>query len=166
VLDFFSGRFWYSTPKYFEEVCCCFNGEVMLQGNWDLAVGWVQAPGVGEAEAVRCRNVETEASVVVGGGSSVEPIGCMWCPRRSRSWIVVLVPSGASGVLLKSKLPWTSWLADYLGFRREKRSMFNVISTCGRNSSQSWRGQSISTVARAAMICSLNVAMACSAAFA
>jgi hypothetical protein len=41
----------------------------MLQGNWDLAVGWVQAPGVGEAEAARCRNVELEASVVVGGRS-------------------------------------------------------------------------------------------------
>ncbi len=37
--------------------------------------------------------------------------------------------------------------------------MFNVSSTCGRNSSQSWRGQSISTVARAAKKCSLNVAM-------
>jgi hypothetical protein len=52
----------------------------MLQGNWDLTVGRVQAPGVGEAEAVRCRNVELEASVVVGGGSDVETIGCMWCP--------------------------------------------------------------------------------------
>jgi hypothetical protein len=65
VLDFFGGQFWYSTPKYFEEVCCCCNGEVMLQGNWDLAVGWVQVPGVEEAEAARCRNVETEALVVV-----------------------------------------------------------------------------------------------------
>ena len=55
----------------------------MLQGNWDLAVGWVQVPGVGEAEVVHCRNVETEASVVVGGGSNVEPIGCMWCPGSS-----------------------------------------------------------------------------------
>jgi hypothetical protein len=61
----------------------------MLQGNWDLAVGWVQALGVGEAEAARCRNVETEALVVVRGGSDVEPIGCMWRPGSSRSWIVV-----------------------------------------------------------------------------
>jgi hypothetical protein len=38
--------------------------------------------------------------------------------------------------------------------------MFNVSLTCRRNSSQSWRGQRISTVARAAMKCSLNVAMA------
>jgi hypothetical protein len=44
--------------------------------------------------------------------------------------------------------------------------MFNVSLNFGRNSSQSWRGQSISMVARAAMKCSLNVAMACSVAFA
>ncbi len=73
------------------------------------------------------------------------------------------VPSGASGVLLKSKVPYTSWLADFLGLQREKHSIFNVSSTCGRKSSQSWRGQSWSTVARAAMKCSLKVAIACSA---
>jgi hypothetical protein len=44
----------------------------MLQGNWDLVVGWVQAQGVREAEAAHCRNVESEASVVVGGGSKVQ----------------------------------------------------------------------------------------------
>jgi hypothetical protein len=31
----------------------------MLQDNWDLAVGWVQAPGVKEVEVPRCRNVES-----------------------------------------------------------------------------------------------------------
>ncbi len=76
------------------------------------------------------------------------------------------VPSGASGVLLKLKAPYTSWLADIFGLQREKRSIFNVSSTCGRNSSQSWRGQSWSTVARAAMKFSLKVAIACSAALA
>ncbi len=55
-------------------------------------------------------------------------------------------------------------LADLLGFRREKRSIFNVSSTCGRNSSHSWRGQCVSTVASAAMKCSLKVVMARSAA--
>jgi hypothetical protein len=55
----------------------------MLQSNWDLAVGRIQVPGVGEAEAARCRNVESEALVVVGGGSNVEAIGCMWCPGHS-----------------------------------------------------------------------------------
>jgi hypothetical protein len=59
---------------------CHCNGEVMLQGNWDLAVGWVQGPGVREAEAAHCRNVKSEALVVVVGGSDVEAIGCMWCP--------------------------------------------------------------------------------------
>jgi hypothetical protein len=46
----------------------------MLQSNWDLAVGWVQAPGVGEAETARCWNVELETSVVVGGGPDVEAV--------------------------------------------------------------------------------------------
>ena len=55
----------------------------MLQGNWDLAVRWVQAQGVGEVEAMHCRNVDTEASVVVRGGSNVELISCMWCPGSS-----------------------------------------------------------------------------------
>ncbi len=39
-----------------------------------------------------------------------------------------------------------------------------VSSTCGRKSSLSWSGQSLSTVASAEMKCSLNVAIACSAA--
>jgi hypothetical protein len=80
----------------------------MLQSNCKLAVGWVQAPGVGEAEVVHCRNVELEALVVVGGGSCVEAIGCMWpqgvCDPGSL-YTSALVPSGARGVLLKSKLP-------------------------------------------------------------
>ncbi len=46
-------------------------------------MGWIQAPGVGEAEAAHCQNVELEASVVVGGRSDVEAIGCMWCPGNS-----------------------------------------------------------------------------------
>jgi hypothetical protein len=78
VLDFVGRQFWYSTPKYLEEVCCCCNGEVLLQGNWNLAVGWVHTPGVGEAEVVHCRNVESEALVVVGGRSDLETISCMW----------------------------------------------------------------------------------------
>ncbi len=52
-------------------------------------MGWVQAPGVGEVEAARCRNVETEALVVVGGGSDVEPIGCMWFLGSLISWIII-----------------------------------------------------------------------------
>jgi hypothetical protein len=62
----------------------------MLQSNWDVAVGWVQVPGVGEVERVRCCcNVESEALVVVGGGSYVEAIGCMWRPGCLGCWIVM-----------------------------------------------------------------------------
>jgi hypothetical protein len=61
----------------------------MLQSNWDLAVGLVQAPCVGEVEAARYSNVESEASVVVRGGSDVEIISCMWRPGCSGSWIVI-----------------------------------------------------------------------------
>jgi hypothetical protein len=53
------------------------------QGNWDLAVGWVKVPGVGEVEEACCRNVELEALVVVGGGSNVEAVACMWHPECS-----------------------------------------------------------------------------------
>ncbi len=52
-------------------------------------MGWVQPPGVREAEAARCRNVESEASVVVEGGSDVETIIFMWCPGSLWSWIIV-----------------------------------------------------------------------------
>ncbi len=52
-------------------------------------MGWVQVPGVGEAEAARCRNVELKALVVVGGGSGIETSGCMWRPGCSQSWIIV-----------------------------------------------------------------------------
>jgi hypothetical protein len=76
------------------------------------------------------------------------------------------VPSGASGVLLKLKAPYTSWLADILELQREKHSIFNVSSTYGRNSSQNWRGQSWLTVERMAMKCSVKVAIACSVALA
>ncbi len=37
--------------------------------------------------------------------------------------------------------------------------MFKVSSTCGRNLSQCWRGQSILMVVRVTMKCSLNVAL-------
>ncbi len=83
VLDFVGGQFWYSTPEYLEEVCCHCNGEVMLQGKWILAVGWVQVPGVREAGLVHCKNVELKVLVVVRGGSDVETIGCMWRPGSS-----------------------------------------------------------------------------------
>jgi len=75
-----------------------------------------------------------------------------------------LVPNGAMGVLLKSNLPASSLFADLLGVMREKRSMLRVSCTWGRNSSQSCRGQVGSTVDSVEMKCSLNVAIARSAA--
>jgi hypothetical protein len=80
----------------------------MLQGNWDLVVGWVQVPGVGEVEAAHlqeCRN---------GGISSGRRrIQCRthWLHVAPRKFEILdhhtraLVPSGARDVLLKSKLP-------------------------------------------------------------
>ncbi len=79
----------------------------MLQGNWDLAVGWVQAPGVREAEVVHCRNVKSEALVVVRGRSGVEAVACGAQEVHDPGLLYTraLVSSGARGVLLKSKLP-------------------------------------------------------------
>jgi hypothetical protein len=37
----------------------------MLRCNWNLAVGWVEVPRVGEAEALCCGNVELETSIMV-----------------------------------------------------------------------------------------------------
>jgi hypothetical protein len=43
----------------------------MLRCNWNLAVGWVEAPHVGEAEASCCGNVESETSIMVGSRAYV-----------------------------------------------------------------------------------------------
>jgi hypothetical protein len=51
----------------------------MLQCNWNLAVGWVEAPRVGEAEALCCRNVELETSIMVGSRAYVVAICGMGC---------------------------------------------------------------------------------------
>jgi len=75
-----------------------------------------------------------------------------------------LVPSGAIGVLLKSNWPCNSSYAVLFGFCRDVRSMLSVICACGRNSSHSWIGKSMSTVASPAMKWCLKVWMALSAA--
>jgi hypothetical protein len=80
----------------------------MLQGNWDLAVVRVQVPGVGEAEVVvHCRNVKSEALVVVRGRSGVEAVACGAQEVHDPGLLYTraLVSSGTRGVLLKSKLP-------------------------------------------------------------
>ncbi len=71
----------------------------------------------------------------------------------------LLVPINAMGVLLKSKNPLTSLLADLLGSWREKQRRLSVSSTCCKKSSHSWRGQFLSAVVSPAMKCSLNVTM-------
>ena len=76
----------------------------------------------------------------------------MWSPRQECG-------GARGGVLLKSNAPYSSVWVEMAGLQCEKRSKFKVSSTCGRNSSQSWRGHSMSTVARAAIKCSLKVAM-------
>ena len=60
-----------SAAAAMERSCC------KATGTWQWA-GY--KPGAREAEVAHSRNVESEASVVVEGGSNVETIGCMWCP--------------------------------------------------------------------------------------
>ena len=75
-----------------------------------------------------------------------------------------MVPSGAIGVLLKSKGPLRSSYADSELSRREVRSIFSVSWACSMNLSHSWMGQFLSIVPSPAMKWSLKVAIACSAA--
>ncbi len=74
------------------------------------------------------------------------------------------MPRGERGVLLKSNGLLSLWLAEMRGLQWEKHNRLSVSLTCGRNLSQSWSGQSMLTVARAATKCSLKVLMACLAA--
>jgi hypothetical protein len=98
-----------SADAAMERSCC------KETGTWQWAGYKLQAPGVREAEAAHCRNVEMEASVVVGGGSDVEPIGCnMWRPRSLRYWVAVYQGFGSQwdqGCLVEIKT--TVW--DFAG---------------------------------------------------
>ncbi len=78
--------------------------------------------------------------------------------------INALVLSGARGALLKSNAPYSSALAEMERMHREKRRRFKVSLPWGRNSSQSWRGHSMLTVAKVVTKCSLKVAIMCSTA--
>ena len=78
---------------------------------------------------------------------------------------MILVPGGAIGVLLKSKLPW-SWLqAERFGLMREVRSKLSVMTAWGRSLSQRYSGKFLSVLQRPAMKWFLKVRMARSAAF-
>jgi hypothetical protein len=52
----------------------------MLQCNWNLAVGSVEAPRVGEAEALCCGNVESETLIMVVSRAYVVAIRGMGHP--------------------------------------------------------------------------------------
>ena len=57
------------------------------------------------------------------------------------SWINTLVPGGASGVALQSKLPFMESWEERLGFVREERSILRVRTACGMIRSHSWDGK-------------------------
>ena len=52
-------------------------------------------------------------------------------------WTRTQVPGGARGVWLKLKLPKVAVYAERLGWRREDRRIFNMMSHCGNNLSHS-----------------------------
>jgi len=89
------------------------------------------------------------------------PCGVQLAQTAGSSYTNPLIPNGASGTLLYSNFLLTSLLADFAGSRCENHSRLRVS---GRNLSQSWSGQTLSTVARAEIKCSLKVSIACSAA--
>ena len=49
------------------------------------------------------------------------------------SWTRTQVPGGARGVRLKLKLPKVAAYAERLGWRREERRRFKVMSYCVNN---------------------------------
>lgn len=64
--------------------------------------------------------------------------------------MTTFVPGGASGVALKSKLPYRYACADSFGLTREVRSRFKVSEHCGINRSHSDTGKLGSHVAKPA----------------
>ncbi len=120
----------------------------------------VEAPSVGNTMSLCCRHEETHTSVVLGGTTNVISIGAVWGPTCVDGSVFANKARDDGCLVEIGKNPLTSLLADLLGSRQEKQRRFSVSSTCGKNSSQSCRGHSLSTVASAAMKCSLNVVMA------
>ena len=62
------------------------------------------------------------------------------------SWTRTQVTGGARGVWFKLKLPKVAAYAERLGWRREDRRIFNVMSHCGNNLSHYWIGKFGSSV--------------------
>ena len=75
------------------------------------------------------------------------------------------MPGGARGVRLKLKLTKVDAYAERLGWRREYRRRFNVMSHCGNNLSHSCIGKFGSSVAIPVRKSFLHVWIARSAAF-
>ncbi len=78
---------------------------------------------------------------------------------------MALHPSGARGYLFQSYGPLRASYANIDGFIRDARMRLSVSLTCGVSFTHSWRGNSLSVVASAAMKASLKVYIARSAAF-
>ena len=78
--------------------------------------------------------------------------------------MTALHPGGARGNQFQSYEPWTASYADIDGSTHEGHNRFNVVLTWGVRQSHSWRGKSLSVVARALIKCALKVWIALSAA--
>ncbi len=55
----------------------------------DLTVAWIEPPCVSETETARCRDIKTEAEVVICGGADIETIGSMGGPRCTHGRVIV-----------------------------------------------------------------------------
>ncbi len=82
-------------------------------------------------------------------------------PHPCTRWLCILVVLGDTGSSRRGHL---GFYADIAGFIRDARMRFRVSLICGVSLSHSWRGNSLSVVANAAMNASLKVCIACSAA--
>ena len=60
---------------------------------------------------------------------------------EASSWTNTLVPDGARGVELKSKLSLMAAWAERLGFVREERSRLRIITAWGMRRSYYWEGK-------------------------
>ena len=72
------------------------------------------------------------------------------------------MPRGASGVLLKSKLPKRWLYADSFGFNLVGGSMFRVATACGMSQHHRWGGKRSSVSFKMEIKWLLNVLMALS----
>ena len=60
---------------------------------------------------------------------------------EASSWIKTLVPGGARGMVLKSKLPFMAAWAEKLGFVQEERIRLRLRTAWGMRRSHYWDGK-------------------------